>query len=132
MRRSRWTFVVFALLALIVAGALAYNYTQPTSPPLPSEQVERRGEGRDARTPGVTNMTADSANLPPSAQNEIDCVDRLLSSAAPADVDQKAEWDRCRALGDAAVAAEARREQEAEAAGNTTGSATGNRAAPRP
>lgn len=128
MRRSGWPLVIVALLALVAAGAFAYRYFQPAGPLMPAERVERKTEAEPERAAGAADPAADLATMPPSAQNEIDCVDRLLSRPAAADVDQKAEWDRCRALGEAAVADEARREQDAARAGN----GAGDRAPPRP
>jgi len=96
--RARWTLSIFALIAVIAAGALFYPLTRPTQPPLPSEQVEQRSSPPAVGASGV----ADPAGMAPSAQNELECVDRLLRNGSPADADPKAEWERCAALGEAA------------------------------
>lgn len=98
--RVRWTLIVIAIVAVIIAGAVAYPLAQPAPPPLPSEDVEAKS-GTPAVLPG---RTIDPAGLGPSAQNELECVDRLLQGGAPADSDPKAEWERCAALGEAARA----------------------------
>jgi hypothetical protein len=99
----RWILALLTVLALILAGGL-YYFTQPVRPPLPSEQVERRRPPSPVpQESGVPNGAgvADPAGLTPSAQNELNCVDRLLQRGAAEGVDLKAEWDRCAALGEA-------------------------------
>lgn len=94
--RARVLLIVAALLAAVAAAFYAYRLNQPVRPPLPSENSKRREE---APAPGAG--VVDPADLNPSVQSELDCVDRLLAGGAPEGANVQAEWARCASLGDA-------------------------------
>lgn len=97
----RWILTVLTLVALVAVGVLAYEHLRPGIPPLPRDEVESRRSPAAADARPTAAEQAELEGLAPSVQNELNCVDRLLEQGAVEGVELNAQWERCRALGEA-------------------------------